>query len=214
MILKLSGFLLNFDNPQNCFYHQTNIQGRFMLKKLFLFFTFTFCLLLISGDPVFAQTSSNQATVSKSKMERNIRKEILSLPYYDVFDAIGYQLNGDTVTLSGYVVRPLTKDDAEASVKDVDGVKNVVNNIKVLPLSPSDDRIRVRVYRSIGDQGSLYRYLLGTNPPIRIIVNSGRVLLEGIVANETDKNLAGIAAKEIFGVFGVENNLQIEKRIN
>ncbi|CAN5396948.1 hypothetical protein BH20ACI1_BH20ACI1_29660 [soil metagenome] len=183
-----------------------------MFKKLLLLFTFIFCLFLISDNQVSAQTASNQATIFKSKTERNIRKEILSLPYYDVFDAIGYQINGDTVTLSGDVVRPLTKDDAEESVKDIDGVRNVVNNIKVLPLSPSDDRIRVRIYRAIGDQGSLYRYLLGTNPAIRIIVNNGRVSLEGIVANETDKNLAGIAAKEIFGVFGVENNLQIEKR--
>lgn len=176
-----------------------------MLKKIFLFFAFTVCLLMISGSPVLAQTAS-------SKTERNIRKEILSLPYYDVFDAIGYQINGDTVTLSGYVVRPLTKSDAEAAVKDVDGVKNVVNKIEVLPLSPSDDRIRVRVYRAISDQGSLYRYLLGTNPAIRIIVNNGRVSLEGLVGSETDKTLAGIAAREIFGVFGVENNLQIEKR--
>lgn len=183
-----------------------------MLKKLFLFSIFAFCLLLVSGDQVLAQTASNQATVSRSKTERNIRKEILSLPYYGVFDAIGYQITGDTVTLSGYTVRPLTKKDAEEAVKDVNGVKAVVNNIKVLPLSPSDDRIRVRVYRSISEQGSLYRYLLGTNPAIRIVVNNGRVSLEGIVGNETDKNLAGIAAKEIFGVFGVENNLQVEGR--
>lgn len=183
-----------------------------MLKKVFLFSAFAFCLLLISGNPILAQTASNQATISKSKTEKNIRKEILSLPYYGVFDAIGYQINGDTVTLSGYTVRPLTKKDAEEAVKDVNGVTTVINNIKVLPLSPSDDRIRVRVYRAIGDQGSLYRYLLGTNPAIRIIVNNGRISLEGIVGNETDKNLAGIAAKEIFGVFGVENNLQVEGR--
>lgn len=184
-----------------------------MLRKLFIFFALFVGFSVVSSNPAFAQTTG-MASVANTKTERNIRKEILSLPYYGVFDAIGYQLDGDTVTLNGYVVRPTTKSDAEDSVKDVDGVKNVVNNIKVLPLSPMDDRIRVRVYRAIADQGSLYRYLLGTNPAIRIIVDNGHVSLEGIVANETDKNLAGIAAKEIFGVFSVDNNLQLEKRIN
>ncbi len=185
-----------------------------MSKKIFLFSTLVFGLFLFSGSAVFAQMSSGVMSVANTKTERNIRKEILSLPYYGVFDAIGYQLNGDTVTLNGYVVRPITKSDAEASVKDVDGVTNVVNNIKVLPLSPLDDRIRIRTYRAIADQGSLYRYLLGTNPAIRIIVNNGHVSLEGIVSDETDKNLAGIAAKEIFGVFSVDNNLQVEKRVS
>ncbi len=183
------------------------------MKKLLLLTILSIILTGISTASISARTIMNDiAVVEKSKMARQVRKEILSLPYYDVFDAIGYQINGSTVTLNGYVVRPYTKSEAEAAVGDVDGVQKVVNNIEILPLSPSDDRIRLRIYRSISDQGGLYRYLLGTNPAIRIIVKNGRVNLEGYVANEADKNLAGIAAKEIFGVFGVDNNLQIENR--
>ena len=183
-----------------------------MLKKLSVTAVLVIGFLSFSAETISAQQMTDAANVSRSKMERQIRKEILTLPYYGVFDAIGYSANGDTITLEGYVVRPTTKSDAEAAVKDVEGVKNVVNNIKVLPLSSLDDQIRVRIYNALSNTGSLYRYLLGTNPAIRIIVDNGNVSLEGIVGNEGDKNLAGIAAREIFGVFGVKNNLQVEKR--
>jgi hyperosmotically inducible protein len=91
-------------------------------------------------------------------------------------------------------------------------VRRVINNIEVLPVSPNDDRIRLRVQRSIADKGSLYRYMLGANPSIRIIVKNGRVMLEGYVANEADRNLANIAAREVSGTFEVTNNLKIEGR--
>ena len=187
------------------------------MRKLFLLTILSIIFTGISTTSISAQNGTmmnEMGAFEKTKMARQVRKEILSLPYYDVFDAIGYKLEGSTVTLQGFVVRPYTKSEAEAAVADVDGVQKVINNIEVLPLSPADDRIRVRIYRSIADQGGLYRYLLGTNPAIRIIVNNGRVRLEGYVNNEADKTLAGIAAREIFGVFGVENNLQFEKRIN
>ena len=185
------------------------------MKKLLMLSILSIVLTGVSTVAISAQTMMNDATtIEKTKTARQVRKEILSLPYYDVFDAIGYKLEGSTVTLEGFVVRPYTKSEAESAVADVDGIQKVVNNIEVLPLSPSDDRIRVRIYRSIADQGGLYRYLLGTNPAIRIIVNNGRVRLEGYVGSEGDKTLAGIAAKEIFGVFEVKNNLQLEKRIS
>lgn len=185
------------------------------MKKLLMLSILSIVLTGVSTVAISAQTMMNDAAaVEKTKTARQVRKEILGLPYYDVFDAIGYKLEGNTVTLEGFVVRPYTKSEAEAAVADVDGVQKVVNNIEVLPLSPSDDRIRVRIYRSISDQGGLYRYLLGTNPAIRIVVKNGNVRLEGYVSSEGDKTLAGIAAKEIFGVFNVENNLQSEKRIN
>lgn len=163
-----------------------------------------------SAQSVVAQTDAQK--VEQARMERQIRKEILSLPYYGVFDAIGYELEGDTLTLNGYVVRPYTKKEAGDAVQDVAGVRAVVNNIEVLPPSPSDDRIRVRIYRAIENSGSMYRYLLGANPSIRIIVNRGRVILEGVVAYEGDRTLAEIAATEIFGVFNVTNNLKLERR--
>jgi hyperosmotically inducible protein len=181
------------------------------MKKIVLTLILALGLFGISAETISAQVSDN-ARIENAKMSREIRKEILSLPYYGVFDAIGYQIKGDTVVLSGQTVRPLTKREAEAYVRDVAGVRNVVNNIEVLPLSPNDDRIRVRVYRSIADRGGLYRYLLGTNPAIRIIVKNGRVTLEGFVASEADRNLANIAAKSVPGTFGITNNLQIESR--
>ncbi len=145
-----------------------------------------------------------------SKVEREVRSEILSLPYYGVFDAIGYQLNGDTVTLSGYVRRPITKSDAESVVADVDGVRSVINNIEVLPLSPNDDRIRLRTLQTLTNRGgNLFYNFLGTNPSIRIIVKNGRIILEGFVDTKADSNLANILARGVSGAFGVTNNLQI-----
>lgn len=164
---------------------------------------------------VSAQDKTGQMTAEKARrtpVERRVRKEILGLPYYGVFDAIGYQLNGSVVVLNGYVLRPLTRDDAEEAVRDIAGVERVENNIEVLPLSPSDDRIRTRIYRELADTPGLFQYLLGANPAIRIIVKNGDVKLEGFVDAEMDKNLAGLRAREIFGVFGVENNLRVLKR--
>jgi hyperosmotically inducible periplasmic protein len=183
------------------------------MKRIFFTIALFFGLFAASSEIASAQSASDSAKMEGSRISREIRKEILSLPYYGVFDAIGYEMKGDTVVLSGYTVRPLTKREAEAAVRDVEGVRNVVNNIEVLPLSPNDDRIRVRTYREIADKGALYRYLLGANPAIRIIVKNGRVTLEGFVASEADKNLATIAAKSVPGAFNVTNNLQVEDRI-
>lgn len=171
-----------------------------MIKRIFLL-TFLFVSLFVATNSVSAQTDS--------KIERQVRKEILTLPYYGVFDAIGYQINGSTVTLTGYVVRPITKSDAKGAVEDINGVERVINNIEVLPLSPNDDRIRQSALRSLANRGSLYRYFLGANPAIRIIVNRGRILLEGFVDNKGDYNLANITARTVPGSFGVKNNLQI-----
>jgi len=169
--------------------------------------------LFVSGTlPALGQADSDRRKVERARMERQIRKEILSLPYYGVFDAIGYEIVGNVVKLNGYVVRPYTRKEAGEAVADIEGVSRVDNEIKVLPPSPSDDRIRVRAYRAIANRGSLYRYLLGSNPSIRIVVNHGRIILEGTVAYESDRTLAEVAATEIFGVFGVTNNLKLERR--
>lgn len=145
-----------------------------------------------------------------SKVEREVRSEILSLPYYGVFDAIGYRLSGDTVTLNGYVRRPITKSDAESVVADIEGVRGVINNIEVLPLSQNDDRIRRRTLQTLTSQGgSLFYNFLGTNPSIRIIVKNGRITLEGYVDNKADSDRANILARGVPGTFGVTNNLQI-----
>lgn len=158
--------------------------------------------LLAGGAPA--------ATAPRDRLQKEVRHELVMLPYYGVFDNLAYRVDGATVTLLGQVTRPTLKSDAENVVKGVEGVEKVVNQIEVLPLSPMDDRIRIAAYRRIYGQPSLERYALNAVPPIHIIVNKGNLTLEGVVANEGDKNLANIQANGVPGVFSVKNNLQVE----
>ena len=145
------------------------------------------------------------------RLEREVRHELVTLPYYDVFDNLEYRVDGSQVTLSGQVVRPTLKSGAENVVKSIEGVEKVINNIEVLPLSPNDDRLRVAVYRTIYGHAALQRYSIRSVPPIHIIVKNGNVTLEGVVANEADRNIANIQANGVSGVFSVKNNLRVEK---
>jgi len=142
-------------------------------------------------------------------MIERVRKELVTLPYYGVFDNLGFDVSGNVVTLYGQVTRPSTRQDAARRVARMPGVSRVVNKIEVLPLSSFDNAIRVRTYRAVFRTGSLYRYALGANPSIHIVVNTGRVSLEGTVANEADRRLAYIAASGVSGVFSVTNNLRV-----
>ncbi len=144
------------------------------------------------------------------RLERQVRHELLMLPYYGVFDNLAYRVEGDRVELLGEVTRPTLKSDAERVVKRIEGVESVSNNIKVLPLSPYDDRIRLAVYRAVFGGGLLGRYALGANPSIHIIVDHGQVTLEGVVGNEMDRNIAFLRANGVPGVFSVTNNLRVE----
>lgn len=145
------------------------------------------------------------------RLEREVRHELVMLPYYSVFDNLAFKVDGGHVTLLGQVARPTLKSDAEAVVRRIEGVEKVTNEIKVLPLSPNDDRIRRDVFRAVYGHAALNRYAFGAVPPIHIIVKNGNLALEGVVANEMDKNIAGIQAKTVPGVFSVVNNLRVEK---
>jgi hyperosmotically inducible protein len=134
------------------------------------------------------------------------------LPYYGVFDNLAYRVDGNTVTLLGQVTRPTLKSDAERVVKGIEGVERVNNEIQVLPLSPMDDQIRLAEYRAIFSSPGLDRYAMQAVPPIHIIVNNGKVTLEGVVANQADKDMAGVKANGVSGVFSVQNNLRVENR--
>ncbi len=160
-----------------------------------------------------AQSYAKDRNISPATaIERQVFKGILKLPYYGVFDNIAYKVDGGNVTLYGKVVRPTTKKDAARVVRRIDGVTNVVNNIEVLPLSNFDDSIRARTLQTLASGGgSLYRYFLGANPSVKIIVDRGNVTLEGYVANRGDYNLANILANGVPGVFSVRNNLVIER---
>ena len=140
-------------------------------------------------------------------LSREVRHQLVLLPYYSVFDNLAYQIKGGEVTLYGQVVRPTLKSDAEAVVKKIDGVTKVVNNIEVLPLSPNDDQIRRAVFRAVYSEPALSRYAQSAVPSIHIIVKNGNVTLEGVADNGNDKNLAGLRANGVSGVFSVKNNL-------
>jgi hyperosmotically inducible periplasmic protein len=143
---------------------------------------------------------------------KEVRHELVMLPYYGVFDNLAYRVDGGTVTLVGQVTRPTLKSDAENVVKRIEGVEQVKNDIQVLPPSPMDDQTRMAEYRAIYSEPSLSRYGIQAVPPIHIIVDTGRVTLEGVVDSEQDKNLASLRANGVPGVFTVTNNLRVEKR--
>lgn len=147
-----------------------------------------------------------------NRIAQEVRHELVMLPYYGVFDDLAFRVEGSTVTLMGAVTRPTLKSDAGNVVKRVEGVTSVNNQIEVLPLSPMDDQIRMAEYRAIyGDPTLSTRYGYRALPSIHIIVRNGQVTLEGVVANEADKNIVNIRANGVANVFGVTNNLQVEK---
>ena len=178
------------------------------MNRTVLLRVFLFALI-----PAVAAISADERSSPKGagRIIREVRHELVMLPYYGVFDNLAYKVEGYTVTLLGQVTRPTLKSDAENVVKKIEGVAKVKNEIEVLPLSPADDRIRRAEYRAIYGDTVLNRYALQAVPPIHIIVKNGNVTLEGVVATEADKNVAGIRANGVSGVFGVTNNLRVEK---
>lgn len=154
-------------------------------------------------------TSANTET-SNTKLAKQVRHQLLMLPYYGVFDNLAYSIEGDKVTLHGQVVNPSTRSDAARSVARIDGVSEVINNIQVLPLSGFDDSIRVNTYRALTRTAGLYRYFMGTNPSLHIVVENGHLTLTGVVSNKMDQRLAYITASSVPGVFSVTNDLQVD----
>src|SRR5215472_13276576 len=148
---------------------------------------------------------------SGTNLVREVRRELVTLPYYGIFDDLSYRVDGDKVTLFGQVTKPTLKTDAGKAVKKIEGVGTVDNQIEVLPVSGNDDQIRIATYRAIFSKPGLERYQMGAVPPIHIIVKNGNVKLVGVVSNEMDKNIAGIAANGVSGVFKVQNDLRVEK---
>lgn len=170
-------------------------------------------LALLAGTSV-AQSGQGGALDQKSldRITKEVRHELVMLPFYGVFDNLAYKVDPDgTVTLLGQVARPTLKTDAERAVKRIEGVTKVVNNIEVLPTSINDDKIRRAVYRAIYGNSVLSQYQLRAVPPIHIIVKNGNVTLEGAVARQMDKQIAGIQANSVSGVFSVTNNLHVDE---
>ena len=178
-----------------------------MKAKLLVFPT---VLLLASA----AWGQANQAQVppqAEERIQKEVRHQLLLLPYLTVFDNLAYKVEGYKVTLLGQVTQPVLKSDAENAVKHIEGVEQVDNQIEVLPTSPMDDGLRRRLYVAIYGEPALEKYAMPVVKPIRIIVKNGHVTLEGVVDSETDKSLAGLRANSVPGIFSVTNNLQVVK---
>lgn len=167
-----------------------------------LLLVFAIAPMTLHGDP-------QPSPKAEDRIAREVRHELVTLPYYSVFDNFAYRVDGYTVTLLGQVTKPVLKSDAEKAVRKIEGVEKVVNNIEVLPLSPMDDQIRRAVYRAIYSQPGLDMYSLRAVPTIHIIVKNGHVNLTGAVGNAGDKERAGIAANGVPGVFSVTNDLLV-----
>jgi hyperosmotically inducible periplasmic protein len=155
--------------------------------------------------------AGNTTTPNVSAIANQVQHNLAMLPWYGVFDHVDYMVNGTEVILNGQVIseHATTKDDAGKFVTSIPGVTKVVNNIEVLPPSPFDNQIRRAEYRTVFSQADLGRYTMGAIPQVHIIVKNGHVSLEGVVMNQMDKNVAGIVANTVPGVFSVENNLRI-----
>ena len=165
--------------------------------------------LAMAASLALALPASASGASGDIQTSERIRKQLVTLPYYGVFDNLAYELQGNTVTLTGQVVRPSTRKDAERRVAKIEGIDRVINNIQVLPVSNFDDRIRVSTYRAVFRTGGLHRYAMGVNPSIHIVVNGGHVTLEGAVSSRMDSQLAWMAANRVPGVFSVTNNLRV-----
>jgi osmotically-inducible protein OsmY len=168
-----------------------------------------------SNGPVIADygVQASVADPVEAHIAKEVRHELLMLPWYSLFDSLEFTVQARTVTLGGYVTsqHAATRSDAENVVKHIEGVDKVINNIKVLPPSPLDDRVREQTYAALSRAGGLSRYFWQAAPSIHIIVDNQRVTLNGIVNNEGDKNLATIAANGVPGVFQVTNELRVVK---
>jgi hyperosmotically inducible protein len=146
-------------------------------------------------------------------LNKEIRKELVTLPFFGVFDWFEGKVEPDgTVYLAGQVTRPTLKKDAQRRVEKVEGVERVINQIEVLPLSPNDDRIRAAVFRELFSFNSpLFRYGQGPNPSIHIIVSRGKLVLKGVVSSKSDRDLAVIKARGVPGIFDVRSDLRFER---
>jgi hyperosmotically inducible protein len=185
-----------------------SLSGAFSAVVLMMAAVVGFGLVL----PARGMDRLNPRTADNSLAEQ-VRHQLVMLPHFGVFDDLRYEVkNGGEVMLTGEVTRPTLRSDAEKAVSRVAGVEKVDDNIQVLPLSSFDDRIRMATFRAVYNNDQLVRYALQAVPPIHIIVDNGRVTLVGVVAKQADKDVAGMMASRVFGVFSVTNNLTVESK--
>ncbi len=169
---------------------------------------------------VLLSTVAFASTTDTSTVVPEIRIELVTLPYYSMFDNLSFQLDGSKVILSGEVWWPALKKSAERTVSRVEGITSVENEIEVLPTSFRDDNLRLATARALFSNSLLRKYvrpgvsfgLLPNRSDIHIIVKNGNVTLEGVVLRKSDSDVAYLVARGVSGVFSVTNNLRLEDR--
>lgn len=174
----------------------------------------------IAGTGAAQEPGGNSGTAAQGatgpqrmqdRISREVYHELVMLPQLTIFDNLQYKVDGNKVTLMGQVRDAILKDSAEKTVKHIEGVDSVNNQIEILPASGNDDRIRREVARALFNDERLFRYSMGSVPPIHIIVKNGHVTLEGVVNSQADKDAANLRANSVPGVFSVDNHLQVQK---
>jgi hyperosmotically inducible periplasmic protein len=178
-------------------------------SRLTLFTSLATAITLLAATIHAGAQPQKQTEPKGTDLVKEVRHQLVLLPYYSVFDNLAFKVEGSKVTLVGQVVRPTLRSDSEAVVKKIEGVTSVQNDIEVLPTSPMDDQLRRALYRAIYSDPGLSRYSYSAVPSIHIIVKGGNVTLEGVVDSEADKNLSGLRANGVPNVFSVKNNLVV-----
>jgi hyperosmotically inducible protein len=165
---------------------------------------------LLAGSALAAHKNKPLGPQTDAAIANNVQHELLTYPYYGVFDDVSYKVQNGQVTLLGAVTQPVKKSDIQNIVASVPGVERVNDQIEVLPLSPNDNLLRRQIAAAIYRFPSLSRYGMGTHPSIHIIVDNGRVTLTGVVDSQSDKDAAGIRAASAGMSFGqIVNHLQV-----
>lgn len=173
--------------------------------------TLVLCVAMFASALSLSAQNAVATGPGTERITKTVRHELNMIPYVNAFDYLAFTVDNNTVTLMGDVTNPVIKSEAANVVKRIEGVEHVNNEIRVLPVSFFDDGLRFRLFRTIYGYPTLQKYELGVNKSIRIIVNNGHVTLMGVVDNETDKNIAGIRAGGVPGIFSVDNQLKVVK---
>jgi hyperosmotically inducible protein len=174
--------------------------------------TLVFGIAMIASTLSFSVQNAMASLRATDAINKEVKHELNMLPYVNAFDYMTFTVDAaGNVTLAGEVTNPVVKSDAGNAIKRIEGVEHVNNQIKVLPVSFFDNGLRVRLFRTIYGYPVLQKYGLGINKSIRIIVDNGHVTLLGVVDNERDKNIAGIRANSVPGIFSVDNQLKVSK---
>jgi hyperosmotically inducible protein len=156
-----------------------------------------------------AVSSSAPDAEVEARLERKLHYDRIG--YDNLFNFVDVTVKDGVATLNGETYSDLGRDSALALANSMPGVKDVVDNIKVSPVSGFDDRIRISALRAIYRDPVLGRYASDPAKPIRIVVDNGKLSLYGTVATAMDKQIAGMRANQVFGVFSVQNNLEVVK---